>query len=124
MSVFDINKGSFCYLVHLVDIWLKSFVMFGLSSLIFIQLSFSFLKFSETFITLTFSTVMTTADTKQSSSTIWMLSRCPELITLIVFFSTERFKCYGFGLAYSCFFLRGVVSIFFLFWRLFSFGSL
>ena len=68
------------------EIWFSSSSIFGICGLILIQLSFSFRESSAIFTDLSLFTVITTGDTKQSSSTSFILSKCPDLISFSNFF--------------------------------------
>ena len=76
--------------------------MFGMCGLILTQLSFSFREFSAIFTDLSFFTVITTGDTKQSSSTSFIFSKCPALISFSSSLPTSTCRCNGTGRAF-CF---------------------
>ena len=72
MFLFVLLDGSLCGFVFSVDIFFNSSSIFEKWSLVFLQLSFSFLEDSAIFTDLTFFAVVTTRETKQFSSTIWI----------------------------------------------------
>ena len=59
-------------------IWFSNFSIFGMRGLILMQLSFSLRESSSIFTDL--SLFITTGDTKQSSSTSFVISKCPDFI--------------------------------------------
>ena len=76
--------------------------MFGICGLILMQLSFSFRESNAVFTDLTLFTVITTGDTKQSSSTSFIFSQCPDLISFSSSLPTSSCRCSGTGQAF-CF---------------------
>ena len=84
------------------DIWFSNSSIFGMCGLRLMQLSFSFQESNAIFTDLTFFTVITTGDTKQSSSTLFTFSRCPAFISFSNSRPTSSCRCSGIGLAF-CF---------------------
>ena len=60
--------------------------MFGMCGRTLMQLSFNFRESKAIFTDLSFFTVITTGDTKQSSSTCFTLSKCPDFVSFSIFF--------------------------------------
>ena len=76
----------FTVLSHVIstDNWFSNSSIFGKWGLILMQLSFSFLESSAIFTDLSLFTVVTTGDTKQSSSTSFIFSNCSDLLLFLV----------------------------------------
>ena len=81
------------------EIRFDSYSMFGMCFLILIQLSFNSRESSAIFTDLSLFTVNTTGETKQSSSTLFTFSKCPDFINRS---SSRSTSFYGTGLAF-CF---------------------
>ena len=82
--MFDINSCAVRSQVISTEILFNNASIFGMCGLFLIQLSFSFRESSAIFTDLSFFTVITTGDTKQSSSkTVSLLSVQFSLVSLI-----------------------------------------
>ena len=96
----DIQIGSVSFFESSVDIWFISSSIFGIWGRFFMQLSLSLRESSAIFTDLSCFTVMTTGETKQSSSIVSNRSRCPDFISRSSSFFTSFCRWYGIGLAF------------------------
>ena len=80
--------------LFLTEIWFNSSSIFGMWSLILIQMSFNFLESNAIFTDLSLFTVITTGDTKQSSSTLLIFrsrKKCSTTYAIVLFFFSRPF---------------------------------
>ena len=91
--------------------------MFGICSLILMQLPFSFRESSAIFTDMSLFTVITTGDTKKSSSTSFIFSKCPDLFNFSNSLLTSSCRCSGTFCftgkcpGFSCIFFRYLLLI-------------
>ena len=102
MSILDMNSCIVRSHVISTKIWYNSSSMFGICGLILMQLSFSFQESNAILTDLSLFTVITAGDTKQSSSTSFIFSKCPDLISFSNSLPTFSCRCSGTGRAF-CF---------------------
>ena len=82
------------------DSWFSNSSIFGICGLRLMQLSFSFRESNAIFTDLSFFPVITTGDTKQSSSTLFTFSKCPSFINFSNSRPTSSCRCSGIGLVF------------------------
>ena len=82
------------------EIWFGNSSMFGIFGLIFTELSFIFLETNAIFTDLSFFTMISTGETKQSSSTCFTFFRFPVFISFSNSLPTSSCRCNGIGLAF------------------------